>query len=130
MPELGRLAPLLVAKDNGLEIASLLDFAGTKASVSQVRAETPDRLDMDALARLGGVGLPFAFTAAQNPYGASFNPEITLKALSCFDDGNLRELPADMKFRLVEAVKAVTLDRLPRLRDFPWSSDRDRGRSL
>jgi hypothetical protein len=130
VPKLPRLAPPLVAKDNGLKIASLLDLAGTKASVLQVRAETRDYIDMDALIRLGGVGLPLALTAAQNLYGTSFNPEITLKALSYFDDGNLRELPTDMKFRLVEAVKAVDLDHLPRLQDFPVSSDRDRGLSV
>lgn len=130
VPKLPRLASPVIAKDNGLKIASLLDLAGTKASVLQVRAEAKDYIDMDALIRLGGVGLPLALTAARNLYGTSFNPEITLKALSYFDDGNLRELPTDMKFRLVEAVKAVGLDHLPRLQDSPVSSDRDRGVSL
>lgn len=44
---------------------------------------------MDALIRIGRVGLPFALAAAERLYGASFNPEISLKALSYFDDGNL-----------------------------------------
>jgi hypothetical protein len=51
-----------------LKVASLLDLAGTQASVLQVRAEAKDYIDMD-----------------------------TLKALSYFDDGNLRELPEDLK---------------------------------
>ncbi len=129
-PKLPRLAPPAIAEDNGLKIASLLDLAGTKASVLQVRAEAKDYIDMDALIRIGGVGLPFALTAAEKLYGSSFNPEITLKALSYFDDGNLRELPTDMKFRLAEAVSKVDLDHLPSLDDFNLPTDRDRGLNL
>src|SRR5690348_16800181 len=64
VPKLPRLAPPVVAKDNGLKIASLLDLAGTKASVLQVRAEAKDYIDMDALIQIGKVGLPFALAAA------------------------------------------------------------------
>jgi hypothetical protein len=130
VPKLARLAPPLVADDNGLKIASLLDLAGTKASVLQVRAEAKDFLDMDALMRIGGVSLPFALAAGEKLYGPSFNPEITLKALSYFEDGNLRELPADMKFRLADAVSKVDLDHLPNLDDFELRPDRDRGFDL
>ena len=42
VPELARLEPPLVVKDNGLQVASLLDLAGTKASVIQVRAQARD----------------------------------------------------------------------------------------
>jgi hypothetical protein len=59
--------------------------------------------------------LPVALAAAQRLYGPSFNPEITLKALSYFDDGNLRELPTSMKHRLVNAARAVDLDHLPEI---------------
>jgi hypothetical protein len=121
MPKLPRLAPPLVAKDNGLQVASLIDLAGTKASVLQVRAESKDYVDIDALLRLGGVGLPVALAAAQRLYGSSFNPEITLKALSYFDDGDLRALPEDMKVRLVVAAREVDLEHLP---------DMDQGFSL
>jgi hypothetical protein len=34
-------------------------------------------------------------------------------ALSYFDDGNLRDLPNDLKLRLVEAAREVDLDHLP-----------------
>ncbi|MGA7537670.1 MAG: nucleotidyl transferase AbiEii/AbiGii toxin family protein [Steroidobacteraceae bacterium] len=118
VPKLPRLAPAVQAKDNGLKIASLLDLAGTKASVLQVRAEAKDYVDMDALIQIGGVGLPFALAAGQKLYGPSFNPEITLKALSYFEDGNLRDLPTDMKFRLADAVRKVDLDHIPSLDDF------------
>lgn len=121
---------ILVAKDNDLKVASLLDLAGTKASVLQVRAEAKDYIDMDALIRIGRVSLPFALAAAEKLYGSSFNPEITLKALSYFDDGNLRELPTDMKFRLAEAVTTVDVDHLPNLEDCKLRLERDRGHGL
>lgn len=128
MPKLPLLAPALIVKDNGLKIASLLDLAGTKASVLQVRAEAKDYVDMDALIYGGGIGLPMALAAGEKLYGTSFNPEITLKALCYFEDGNLRDLPEDMKLRLAMAVRAVDLDRLPAL-DNSQDRGRDQGRS-
>jgi hypothetical protein len=130
VPKLPRLVPPHVAKDNGLKIASLLDLAGTKASVLQVRAEARDYIDMDALIQIGRVSLPFALAAGEKLYGSSFNPEITLKALSYFDDGNLRELPTDMKFRLAAAVQGVDLEHLPNLDSFTLGAYRNHGLSL
>jgi hypothetical protein len=46
VPNLPRLSAVVVAKDNGLGIASLLDLAGTKASVVQVRAEAKDYIEL------------------------------------------------------------------------------------
>jgi len=130
VPKLPRLAEPVTAKGNGVKIASLLDLAGTKASVLQVRAEAKDYIDMDALIRVGKVSLPFALAAGERLYGTSFNPEITLKALSYFDDGNLRELHRDVKFRLVDAVREVDLDHLPNIDNFALSAGRDSGLSL
>jgi hypothetical protein len=58
--------------------------------------------------------IPF-LAAAHALYGPTFNPEVTLKALCYFDDGNLRDLPSDLKHRLVEAAREVDLDHLPLL---------------
>lgn len=115
VPKLGRLREPQIANDNRLKVASLLDLAATKASVLQLRAEARDYIDMDALIHAGNVPLPVALAGAQKLYGPSFNPEITLKALSYFSDGNLRDLPTDLKFRLAAAVKEVDLDHLPGL---------------
>ena len=112
---LPRLVSPVVSDDNGLRIASLLDLAGTKASVVQVRPEAKDYLDVDLLISKGGITLPMALTAAQALYGPSFNPQITLKALSYFEDGNLQTLPEDTKTRLAAAARDVDLDRLPGL---------------
>jgi hypothetical protein len=115
VPKLVRLGQPHVVKDNGLQVASLIDLAGTKASVVQMRAEAKDYVDIDALLRLAKVGLPTALAAAQKLYGSSFNPEITLKALSYFDDGDLGSLPEEMKERLVVAAREVDLEQLPNI---------------
>jgi hypothetical protein len=130
LPNLPRLSPPPVAKDNGLAVASLLDLAGTKTSVVQMRAEAKDYIDIDALITKGKVDLPLALSAAQKLYGPTFNPQITLKALSFFDDGDLRQLPGDMKLRLVTAARNVDLDRLPSLDNAARKIDEDHGHEL
>jgi Nucleotidyl transferase AbiEii toxin, Type IV TA system len=126
LPGLPRLSASLVAPDNGLKIASLLDLAGAKASVVQRRAEAKDFSDIDALLDDGRIDLPTALAAARTIYGASFNPQITLKALSYFDDGNLRQLPRSVKDRLAKAARDVDLDQLPAVVS-SRSFDADRG---
>jgi hypothetical protein len=106
VPGLPRLAPPIIAPDNGLQIASLLDLAGTKANVVQLRAEAKDYRDIDAILRDGRIDLSTALASAQALYGPQFNPQIALKALSFFDEGNLRRL-------LAKAAREVDLDRLP-----------------
>lgn len=113
VPGLPRLGKPVVAPDHGLRIASLIDLAGMKAAVVQKRAEAKDYVDLDALIRSGAVDLPTALVAGQAIYGRSFNPQITLKALCYFGDGDLKALPEDLKTRLVQAVRAVDLDYLP-----------------
>ncbi|MGH7070899.1 MAG: nucleotidyl transferase AbiEii/AbiGii toxin family protein [Acetobacteraceae bacterium] len=113
LPGLRRLVPPQVASDNGLQVASLLDLAGTKAAVLQQRAEARDYTDIDAILRDGHIDLPTALASAKAIYGAQFNPQITLKALSYFGEGNLRRLPRPVKDRLSKAAREVDLDRLP-----------------
>lgn len=127
VPLLPRLFPPHIATDNGLRVASLIDLAGTKASVLQMRAEAKDYVDMDALLRLGKVSLPTALAAAQKLYGPSFNPEVTLKALSYFDDGDLRTLPEEMKSRLVVAAREVDLEHLPNVDHVSFLGAADHG---
>lgn len=83
VPNLARLAPPHVAKDTGLQVASLLDLAGTKASVVQLRAEAKDYMDIDALITLGGIGLPTAVAAAR---------EVDLDHLPTIDSASQREV--------------------------------------
>ncbi len=107
---LGQAAPRERAEGSKVQVASLLDIAGTKAAVVQRRAEVRDYLDIDALIR-HGIDLPQLLAAGAVIYGRSFNPLITLKALSYFDD--VPALPADVRERLRKAVEAVDPTRLP-----------------
>jgi hypothetical protein len=117
VPEIPRLVPPHQVPGNGVKVASLLDLAGMKASVVQVRAEAKDYIDIDAIMASGKIDLPTALAAGLGIYGTQFNPEITLKALSYFGDGDLSQLPESMKARLAEAAREVDLDRLPDLND-------------
>lgn len=93
----------------------------------QLRAEAKDYIDIDALMTLGKIGLPTALAAAQKIYGPSFNPQLTLKALSYFDDGNLHDLPDSTKRRLVTAAREVDLDHLPAIDRASQRELRDHG---
>lgn len=129
LPHLARIRPPLVAEDNSLEVASLLDIAGTKAAVVQQRAQARDYIDIDALITLGGLDLPTQLSAARAVYGSHFAPTPTLKALSYFGDGDLPTLSEDVKRRLVQAATAVDPLRLPTLDRRPArSGKRDRQR--
>ena len=50
----------LIAPDARLNIASLIDLAGTKASAAQARAGAKDDFDIDALPAGGRIDLPWA----------------------------------------------------------------------
>lgn len=113
VPALPRLRPPLIAPNTLLQVASLLDIAGTKASVVQQRAEAKDYIDVDAILNDGHIDLPTALAAAQAIYGAQFNPLITLKALAFFDDGDLGTLPRPIRDRLAKATREVDLERIP-----------------
>ena len=109
---LGQAAAHEQAQGLPLNVASLLDLAGTKAAVVQKRAQDKDYLDIEALIR-HGVDLPTALAAGRVIYGHSFNPLIALKALSYFDD--VPALPQDVRARLRAAVAEVDVTHLPKL---------------
>ena len=113
LPNIPRLLAPLVAPDNNLKVASLLDLAGMKASVVQVRAEAKDYIDFYNILADGRIDLLHALAAAAAIYGRPFNPQNTLKALSYFKDGNLSQLPRQVQDRLATAARDLDLDRLP-----------------
>lgn len=117
---LGQVAPREKAQGRNLFVASLLDIAGTKAAVIQKRAEAKDYLDIDALLQ-HGVALPTVLAAGRIVYGRSFNPLITLKAISYFDD--IPALPADVCARLSSAAKSVDLNNLSELMPYVKRAD-------
>jgi hypothetical protein len=119
VPGLARVRTPHVVPSNGLRIASMLDLAGTKAAVVQQRAEAKDYCDIDAILSDGRIDLAAALACAVALYGPKFNPQITLKALSYFGDGDLSRLPRDVQDRLARAAREVDLDRLPEITTAP-----------
>ena len=79
----------------------------------QQRAEAKDYRDIDAILQDGRIDLLTALACARAIYGRTFNPQITLKALSFFGDGNLSRLPQEVQDRLAKAARDVDLDKLP-----------------
>jgi hypothetical protein len=112
LPTIGRIEEPTPVEGSGLLVASLIDLAGMKASVLQKRAQAKDYIDIDALLS-AGITVPMALAAARAIYGTAFEPQITLKALTYFGDGDLPTLPMDLQSRLVAAATAVDLNLLP-----------------
>ena len=118
VPNISPLVPPLVSADNGLKVASLLDLAGMKVSVVQVRAEVKDYIDLHAIFENGQIDLHTALAAGVAIYGKNFNPQNTLKALCYFEDGNVAQLSDSIKRKLVKLASSVDLNSLPILK-FP-----------
>ena len=79
-----------------------------------------DCLDIDALLQ-HGIDLPTALASGSVVYGRSFNPVITLKALSFFDD--IPTLPAEVRKRLSIAVDSVDPANLSKLTPYARRED-------
>jgi hypothetical protein len=103
--QLYSIVPLL----NG---STVLQQAASTLTCRVERAEAKDYVDLHALL-LAGIGLPMALAAAKVIYGERFNPQLTLKALSFFGDGDLPSLPVGVQQRIIAAARNADLDRLP-----------------
>lgn len=112
---LGQVAPSDIVEGPGLAVASLLDLAGMKAAVVTQRAEVKDYLDIHALMVQANISLAMMLAAATAIYGASFNPLISLKAISYHDDPALTALPSAIRQDLIAAVRGVDVSKLPKL---------------
>lgn len=96
----------------GPPVASLLDLAATKMKTIMDRASLRDYLDIAALLE-AGIDLPQALGAARAVFGPEYNPMISLKALTYFDEGEVKKLGKGERERLTAAARAVDLERLP-----------------
>jgi hypothetical protein len=115
VPALPVLRPAHVISDPGVRIADLLELGGMKAMLVQKRAEAKDYLDIQALLLLAKVSLADMLAAASILYGHAFTPEITLKSLCYYEDGDLPRLPHAVRSDLQRAVRACDPTRLPTL---------------
>ena len=103
--DFGRVDEPRCFSDNGVTVAGLMDLAAQKVKVVQQRAEKKDYLDVCTLLR-SGTALETALGSAQSLY-PEFNPMITLKALTFFDDGDLGTLAESDRSLLIAAVSNV-----------------------
>lgn len=102
----GRVGEPDLTDDGVLQVASLDDLMATKLKVVLQRAETKDYRDVCAMVG-AGVSLSRGLASARLLYGPNFQPSESLKALTYFDDGDLKTLTMAEKKTLVDAVKAV-----------------------
>ena len=110
--KLGRVGQFDRTTDGLVNVASLLDLAGTKAAVITQRAEAKDYLDLLAIVKTGGgIDLALAIAAAQAIYGEQYNPMMTVKSLNYFGDGDLHTLSKESKDQLQQI--AATVRELP-----------------
>lgn len=101
----GRVGEPDVCRENGLQVASLLDLAAQKLKVIQVRPAGKDYRDIETMLR-NGVSLERALGAARALY-PDFAPLLSLKALTYFGDGDLPELPEETKDFLARSAASV-----------------------
>lgn len=114
LPWLKQIRPHMLDAASGVRLASLIDLAGTKMHTVQQRAEVKDYLDIDALLQ-SGLSLGMMLSAATYLFGAQFNPVLTLKALTYFEEGNVLMLPQDARNRLRMHVRETHGRDLPPL---------------
>ncbi len=94
----GRTGTPDICQDNLVRLASSLDLAIQKLKVIRVRSEAKDYLDLDCLLR-HGVDLGEAMGAAEALY-PDFPVSVTLRAMTFFEDGEVRHIPKAAKKRL------------------------------
>ena len=92
-------------------VASLIDLAGMKMRVIQVRGSWKDYVDIHTLVT-HGVDVPTGLAAAQ-AIDPSFDPITSIRALQFYGDGTLNRVPVAMQRDLTRWAQAVDLCELP-----------------
>jgi hypothetical protein len=102
------------ATGSRVQVAALVDLAGMKMRVIQVRGSWKDYVDIHSLVSHGidvATGL-----AAAKAIDARFDPITSIRALQFYGDGTLNRVPATMQRDLARWAQTVDLARLPVLR--------------
>jgi hypothetical protein len=94
----GRIKEPQFTDDGGLLVASLPDLMVFKVKVILHRVEAKDYQDLAAMLK-NGVSLETALAGARTMFAPTFQPMESLKAMSCFDGGDLSTLSAEDKKR-------------------------------
>jgi hypothetical protein len=94
-----------------VRVASLVDLAGMKMRVIQVRGSWKDYVDIHALVT-HGIDVPTGLAAAK-AIDRGFNPTTSVRALQFYGDGTLNRVPPAMQKDLTRWSQAVDLSALP-----------------
>jgi Nucleotidyl transferase AbiEii toxin, Type IV TA system len=108
------------AAGSAVQVASLVDLAGMKMRVIQVRGNWKDYVDIHTLAS-HGIDIVTALAAAK-AIDRNFDPAISIRALQFYGDGTLSRIPAAMQRDLTRWAQAVDFERLPALHPKPGLS--------
>jgi hypothetical protein len=92
-------------------MGSTIDLSATKIKVIQNRAEIKDYIDIAELLKY--FSLEQMLANAMAVFGIEFNPLLSLKALTFYQDGNLPQLNEKIKQLLLKAANQVNLSKLP-----------------
>jgi len=101
------------AAGSRLRVASLVDLAGMKMRVIQVRGSWKDYVDIHTLV-LHGIDVPTGL-AATKAIDRGFDPITSIRALQFYGDGTLDRVPATMQRDLTRWAQAIDLAKLPAL---------------
>lgn len=99
------------AAGSRVQVASLVDLAGMKMRVIQVRGNWKDYVDLHTLAS-HGVDVATGLAAAK-AIDRNFDPAISIRALQFYGDGTLGRVPAGTQRDLTRWAQAVDLGKLP-----------------
>jgi len=94
-----------------VQVASLVDLAGMKMRVIQVRGSWKDYVDIHTLVS-HGIDVPTGLAAAK-AIDRKFDPATSIRALQFFGDGTLNRVPAAMRKDLTRWAQMVNLAKLP-----------------
>jgi len=102
------------AAQSRVRVASLVDLAGMKMRVIQVRGSWKDYVDIHALVS-HGIDLATGLAAAR-AIDRSFDPATSIRALQFYGDGTLDRVAEGMRRDLTRWAQQVDLGKLPALR--------------
>jgi hypothetical protein len=108
---LGRIEDPRCAAGSRVQVASLVDLAGMKMRVIQVRGNWKDYVDLHTLAA-NGIDVATGLAAAK-AIDRNFDANISVRALQFYGDGTLDRVPAGMQRDLTRWAQAVELEKLP-----------------
>lgn len=104
--KIGRVGSPEMTQDSVLQVASLDDLMAMKVKVLLQRVEAKDYRDIAALIK-ANISLARGLSSAEKMWPNSFQSSESLKALTCFEGGDLHILTKAEKKILVDAVKVI-----------------------